>query len=259
LRNAGPTKGKMRWSRLSLLLRRLPELVVDPRLTEILIEVAGIAVGAGEASPLRVGIRAGARACPLHGGACVAAAFASGRLGLGAPASLRLPPAVAGIGVGLCFCGGLCSLPGPGTRLAVVVLRPGPGRGLAGLVVLVPRPGPGRGLVRLDGIDPTHPFGWAPAGVDGYGVWAPDEQGDGEKECFGGTGTCCCSGEGHCGKHEGGSAGRTHGNLHWGMDGFTSPSELCPIMAWIDVMAITQWSISCQKVRTIIVADQLHC
>src|SRR5262249_45933720 len=44
-----------------------------------------------------------------------------------------------------------------------------------------------------------------------------------------------------------------------GMDGFTSPSELCPIMAWIDVMAITQWSISCQKVRKIIVADQIHC
>src|SRR5262249_10343000 len=74
------------------------------------------------------------------------------------------------------------------------------------------------------------------------GVWAPDEQGDGEKECFGGTGACCCSGEGHCGKHEGGSAGRAHGNLHWGMDGFTSPSELCPIMALVQWFGLTQMS-----------------
>src|SRR5215831_11006154 len=78
------TKGKMRWSRLSSLLRRQLDRIVDPRLTEILVEVAGIPVGAGEACPFRVRIRAGASA---------AAAFASGRLVLDA-ASLRLPAAV---------------------------------------------------------------------------------------------------------------------------------------------------------------------
>src|SRR5262249_31983920 len=159
------TKGKMRWSRLSSLLRRQRDRIVDPRLTEILVEVADIPAGVGEACPFRVGTGAGARARPLHGGARVAAAFASGRLVLYAPTSLRLPPAVAGIGVRLGFRGRLCSLPGLRTplavlvlrtglgrglaRLAVVVLRTGPGRGLARLAVLVPRPGPGRGLARL--------------------------------------------------------------------------------------------------------------
>src|SRR4029450_2757115 len=127
---------------------------------------------------------------------------------------------------------------GPGRALAglaVLVPRPGPGRALAGLAVLVPRPGPGRGLARLDGIDR-----WAVAGVDGYGAWPPEEQADGEEECFGGTGTCGCRGEDHCGKHQGGSAGRAHGNLPRGMDGFTSLKIVCRIMAWIDVMAITE-------------------
>jgi hypothetical protein len=101
LRNADQTKGKMRWSRLSSLLRRQLDRVVDPRLTEILFEVADIPVGAGEACPFRVGAR------PLHGGARAAAAFASGRLVLDAPASLRLPAAVAGIGVRLGFRGRL--------------------------------------------------------------------------------------------------------------------------------------------------------
>ena len=136
----------MRWSRLSSLLRRLLNQVVDPRLTEILVEVADIALGASDACPSRVGILAGARARPLDGGARAAAAFASGRLVLDAPASLRLAAAVAGIGVRLGFRGRLCSLPGPRTPLPLVLLRPGPGRGLARLAVLVPRPGPGRGL-----------------------------------------------------------------------------------------------------------------
>src|SRR5262249_31380151 len=88
-------KGKMRWSRLSSLLRRLLNQVVDPRLTEILVEVAHIALGASDACPSRVGILAGARARPLDGGARAAAAFASGRLVvLYAPTSLRLPAAV---------------------------------------------------------------------------------------------------------------------------------------------------------------------
>ena len=52
----------MRWSRLSSLFRRLLDLVVDPRLTEILVEVADIVVGAGEACPLRLRIRVGAAA-----------------------------------------------------------------------------------------------------------------------------------------------------------------------------------------------------
>src|SRR5258708_7570217 len=129
------TKGKMRWSRLSSLLRRQLDRIVHPRLTEILVEVADIPVVAGQACLFRVGIRA------------AAAVFASGRLVLDAPASLRLPAAVAGIGVRLGFRGRLCSLPGPRT-LAVVVLRTGPGRGLARLAVLVPRPGPSRGLHR---------------------------------------------------------------------------------------------------------------
>src|SRR5215831_2133357 len=239
------TKGKRRWSRLSSLLRRQLDRIVDPRLTEILVEVADIPVGAGEACPFRVGIRAGARARPLHGGARVAAAFARGRLVLYAPTSLRLPAAVAGIGVRLGFRGRLCSLPGPRTlavvvlrtgpgrglaRLAVVVLRTGPGRGLARLAVLVPRPGPSRGLARLavlvprpgpspgfarlDGIAPTHAFGWA--SVEGHGARRPEKQADGEEECCGGTGTCDRRCEGHCGKYQGGSTGRTHGNLHWG-------------------------------------------
>ena len=80
----------MRWSRLSSLLRRQLDRIVHPRLTEILVEVADILFGAGEACPFRVGIRAGARARPLHGGARVAAAFASGRLVvLYAPTSLH--------------------------------------------------------------------------------------------------------------------------------------------------------------------------
>src|SRR5262249_41406351 len=112
----------MRWSRLSSLLWRLLDQVVDPRLTEILVEVAGIALGGGEACPFRVG-------GPLHGGA---AAFASSCLVIDAPSLL---------GVRL-FRGRLCSLPGLRTPLAVVVLRTGPGRGLARLAVVVPRPGP---------------------------------------------------------------------------------------------------------------------
>ena len=80
-------RGTKPWSRLSSLLRRQLDRIVHPRLTEILVEVADIRVGAGEACPFRVGIRAGARARPLHGGARVAAVFAS------------LPAAVAGIGV----------------------------------------------------------------------------------------------------------------------------------------------------------------
>src|SRR5262249_31762999 len=115
-----------------LLLRRLPKLVVELRLTEILIEVGGIAdadadagAGAGGVCLFRVGIRA-------------AAAFASGWLLLDAPASLCLPAAVAGIGVRLGFRSRLCSLTGLRTPLAVVVLRTGPGRGLARLAVLVP-------------------------------------------------------------------------------------------------------------------------
>src|SRR5438046_3048879 len=67
------TKGKLRWSRLSSLLRRQLDRIVHPRLTESLVEVADIPVGAGEACPFRVGIRAGARARPLHGGARAAA------------------------------------------------------------------------------------------------------------------------------------------------------------------------------------------
>src|SRR5262249_20897833 len=109
-----------------LLLRRLPKLVVELRLTEILIEVGGIAdAGAGEVCLFRVGIRA-------------AAAFASGGLLLDAPASLCLPAAVAGIGVRLGFRSRLCPLPGLRIPLAVIVLRTGPGRGLARLAVLVP-------------------------------------------------------------------------------------------------------------------------
>src|SRR5215831_1016264 len=213
------TKGKRRWSRLSSLLRRQLDRIVDPRLTEILVEVADIPVGAGEACPFRVGIRAGARARPLHGGARVAAAFARGRLVLYAPTSLRLPAAVAGIGVRLGFRGRLCSLPGPRTR-AVVVLRPAPSRGLARLAVLVPRPGPSPGFARLDGIAPTHAFGWASVGVDGHGGRRPEKQADGEKECCGGSGTCGCRCDRHCGKYQCGSTGRAHRTLHWGMDGF---------------------------------------
>src|SRR5262249_34207256 len=52
-RTRDQTKGKMRWSRLSSLLWRLLDQVVDPRLTEILVEVAGIALGGGEACPFR--------------------------------------------------------------------------------------------------------------------------------------------------------------------------------------------------------------
>src|SRR5262245_58227066 len=251
----------MRWSRLSSLLQRQLDRIVHPRLTEILVEVADIRVGAGEACPFRVGIRAGARARPLHGGARVAAVFAS------------LPAAVAGIGVRLGFRGRLCSLPGPRTlavvvlrtglgrglaRLAVVVLRTGPGRGLAPLAVLVPRPGPRLAvlLVPRPGpspgfVAPTHAFGWASVGVDGHGSRRPEKQADGEEECCGGTGTCGRRCEGHCGKYQGGSTVRAHGNLHWGMDGFASAGEVCRIMAGIDVMDITKWSISCQKVKTI--------
>jgi hypothetical protein len=102
------------------------KLVVELRLTEILIEVGGIAAaGAGEVCLFRVGIRA-------------AAAFASGWLVLDAQASLCLPAAVAGIGVRLGFRSRLCSLPGLRTPLAVIVLRTGPGRGLARLAVLIP-------------------------------------------------------------------------------------------------------------------------
>src|SRR6516162_5642555 len=251
------TKGKRRWSRLSSLLRRQLDRIVDPRLTEILVEVADIPVGAGEACPFRVGIRAAARARSVHGGARVAGAFASGRLVLYAPTSLRLPAAVAGIGVRLGFRGRLCSLPGPRT-LAVVVLRTGPGRGLARLAVVVLRTGPGRGLARLAVLVPRpgprlavllvpRPGpspGWASVGVDGHGARSPEKQADGEEECCGGTGTCGRRCEGHSGKYQGGSPGRTHGNLHWGMDGFTSASELCRIMVWTDVMDITKRSIS---------------
>src|SRR5215831_10495477 len=151
-------------------------------LAEILVEVAGIPVGAGEACPFRVRIRAGASA---------AAACASGRLVLDA-ASLRLPAAVAGIGIRLGFRGRLCSLPGLRTPLAVVVLRTGLGRGLAGLAVVALRTGPGRGLARLavlvprpgprlavllvprPGVAPTHAFGWASVGVDGHGARRPE-------------------------------------------------------------------------------------
>src|SRR5215831_19797744 len=151
-------------------------------LAEILVEVAGIPVGAGEACPFRVRIRAGASA---------AAAFASGRLVLDA-ASLRLPAAVAGIGIRLGFRGRLCSLPGLRTPLAVVVLRTGLGRGLAGLAVVALRTGPGRGLAKLavlvprpgprlavllvprPGVAPTHAFGWASVGVDGHGARRPE-------------------------------------------------------------------------------------
>src|SRR5215471_6191317 len=209
------TKGKMRWSGYPSLLRRQLDRIVHPRLTEILVEVADIPVGAGEACPFRVGIRAGASARPLHGVARVAAVFATGRLVLYAPTSLGLPAAVAGIGVRLGFRGRLCSLPGPRT-LAVVVLRTGPGRGLARLAVVVPRPAPSRGFARLDGIAPTHAFGWA--SVEGHGARRPEKQADGEEECCGGTGTCGRRCEGHCGKYQGGSTGRAHGNLHWGMD-----------------------------------------
>src|SRR5262249_21131473 len=162
-------------------LRRQLDRIVHPRLTEILVEVAGIALGGGEASPFRVGIRAGARARPLHGAACAAAAFASGWLVLDGPASLCLPAAVAGIGVPLGFRGRLGSLPGP-RPLAVVVLRTGPGRGLARLAVLVPRPGPRLAvlLIPRPGVAPTHAFGWASVGVDGHGARPPEKQADGE-------------------------------------------------------------------------------
>src|SRR5262249_37798392 len=104
----------MRWSRLGSLLWRRLNQNVDPRLTEILVGVAGSALGGGEACPFRVG-------GPLHGGA---AAFASSScLVIDAPSLL---------GVRL-FRGRLCSLPGLRTPLAVVVLRTGPGRGLARL------------------------------------------------------------------------------------------------------------------------------
>src|SRR5215472_13898852 len=143
----------MRWSRLSSLLWRLLDQVVDPRLTEILVEVAG-----SEACPFRVG-------GPLHGGA---AAFASSCLVIDAPSLL---------GVRL-FRGRLCSLPGLRTPLAVVVLRTGPGRGLARLAVVVPRPGPGLAVVLVPRpgpspgfVAPTHAFGWASVGVDGNGAW----------------------------------------------------------------------------------------
>ena len=151
-----------------MLLRRLPKLVVELRLTEILIEVGGIAAaGAGEV-------------CPFHAGIRAAAAFASGWLVLDAPASLCLPAAVAGIGVRLGFRSRLCSLPGLRTPVAVVVLRTGPGRGLARLAVLVPRPGPRLAvlLVPRPGpspgfVAPTHAFGWAFVGVDGHGARRP--------------------------------------------------------------------------------------
>src|SRR5262249_56031755 len=125
---------------------------------------------------------------PLHGGA---AAFASSCLVLDASSLL---------GVRL-FRGRLCSLPGLRTRLAVVVLRTGPGRGLARLVVLVPRPGPGRGLARLavlvprpgprlavllvprPGVAPTHAFGWASVGVDGHGARPPDNPPHAAAQC----------------------------------------------------------------------------
>ena len=94
------TKGKMRWSRLSSLLRRQLDRIVHPRLTEFLVEVTDIPVVAGEACLFRVGIRAATRTRPLHGGARAAAVFASGRLVLDVPASLRLPAAVAGIEIG---------------------------------------------------------------------------------------------------------------------------------------------------------------
>src|SRR5262245_25945045 len=196
----------MRWSRLLSLFRRLLDLVVDPRLTEILVEVADIVVGAGEACPLRLGIRVGA------------AAFA--RLVLDAPTSLRLLAAVAGTGVGLGFRGRLCSLPAavasigvglgfrgrlcslPGSRtLAVLALRTGLGRGLARLAVLVPRPGPSPGFARLDSIAPIHAVGWASVGVDGHGAWRPEKKGEGEEECCGGAGICGCRCERHCGKY----------------------------------------------------------
>src|SRR6516164_6760774 len=245
LRNAGPIEGEGASPGCRLLLRRLPKLVVELRLTEILIEVGGIAAaGAGEVCPFRAGIRA-------------AAAFASGWLVLDAPASLCLPAAVTGIGVRLDFRGRLCSLPGPRTlavvvlrtglgrglaRLAVVVLRTGPGRGLARLAVLVPRPGPRLAVLLVPRPGPSP--GWASVGVDGHGATTTEKQADGEEECCGGTGTCGRRCEGHSGKYQGGSPGRTHGNLHWGMDGFTSASELCRIMVWTDVMDITKWSIS---------------
>src|SRR5262245_19818755 len=153
----------MRWSRLSSLLWRLLDQVVDPRLTEIHVEVAGIALGGGTACPFRVG-------GPLHGGG---GGFASSCLVIDAPSILCL----------CLFRGRLCSLPGLRTPLAVVVLRTGPGRGLARLAVIVLRTGPGRGLARLavvvprpgprlavvlvprlgpspGFVAPTHAFGW---------------------------------------------------------------------------------------------------
>src|SRR5215510_13528020 len=214
----------MSHKRPSSLLRRQLDRIVHPRLTEILVEVDDIPVV--EACLFRVG-------GPLHGGA---AAFASSCLVLDASSLL---------GVRL-FRGRLCSLPGLRTRLAVVVLRTGPGRGLARLAVLVPRPGPRLAvlLVPRPGVAPTHAFGWASVGVDSHGARPPENQADGEEECCGGTGTCGRRCEGHSGKYQGGSKARTHGNLHWGMDGFTSASELCRITIWIDVMDITKWSIS---------------
>src|SRR5262249_58350277 len=98
------TKARGKCAGPGSLFRRLLDLIVDPRLTEILVEVADILVGAGEACPLRLGIRVGA------------AAFA--RLVLDAPMSLRLLAAVADVGL---FRGRLCSLPGSRT-LAVVAL-----------------------------------------------------------------------------------------------------------------------------------------
>src|SRR5262249_61976988 len=139
--------------------------------------------------------------------------------------------------------GRLCSLPGPRT-LAVVVLRTGPGRGLARLAVLVPRPVPSRGLARLavlvprpgpsralarlavliprpgpspdfarlHAIAPTHAFGWASVGVEGHDARPSEKQADGEECCGGGGGGGPRLG-GHPGQNQGRGGGRSAGHL----------------------------------------------
>src|SRR5262249_13421917 len=68
-------------------------------------------------------------------GACLSGARARDPGAFGARGSRRLPGSVVGIGFGVCFRGNPGSLAGgPGARLAIIVSRPGAGRGLACLL-----------------------------------------------------------------------------------------------------------------------------